>query len=102
MRSAYDLMPHRNPWWERSACRHVDPELFWPDADGDPGPALHVCQTHCPVLVECARDAQRNPPQYPQVVGGVRYTMVTGGNGRVHPGRRDYLPSAHGCRECQP
>lgn len=44
-------------WLDRAACRHHDPELFFPIGDAGPGQAQieeakRVCRT-CPVLGEC-------------------------------------------------
>jgi WhiB family transcriptional regulator, redox-sensing transcriptional regulator len=53
-----------NSWAVRAACRHSDPELFFPVAAG--GPALRqlvrakkVCE-RCPVRVQCLEYALEN------------------------------------------
>ncbi len=39
-------------WRQRAACLRFDPDLFFPQAAEDPGPALAVCRS-CPVQGAC-------------------------------------------------
>jgi WhiB family redox-sensing transcriptional regulator len=55
--NANDQQVGTGDWRERAACRHVDPELFFPP--GHAGPALEqieeakrICRT-CPVRARC-------------------------------------------------
>ena len=45
-------------WRSRSACKDVDPELFFPDAGPPPRSVARICQ-RCPVLITCTFDALR-------------------------------------------
>lgn len=39
-------------WRERAACRNLDTDMFFPDAEADAGQALAVCAA-CPVRDAC-------------------------------------------------
>lgn len=97
----------RRHWTEDAACRlggPVDPEWFWPDTTGpmqsdtDAGRAQHICLSHCPVLFECRAEAQRTPPRYPVVLGGVRY--VTAKPSGTKPALYGPAPHRLGCPYC--
>jgi WhiB family transcriptional regulator, redox-sensing transcriptional regulator len=60
--------PQHDGWAERGACRHSDPELFFPVADR--GPALRqlakakrVCE-RCPVRVQCLEYALQSGQRF--------------------------------------
>lgn len=79
MRSTYDLeTPRGEDWRARAACAHHDPEAWFPPdlrmSSAALG-ALHVCQTHCPVRVQCHADAERQIPwrRTRVILGGVLY-----------------------------
>jgi WhiB family transcriptional regulator, redox-sensing transcriptional regulator len=40
-------------WQERSACRHADPDLFFPDSPHDVPPGAQVLCMTCPVFDAC-------------------------------------------------
>jgi WhiB family redox-sensing transcriptional regulator len=42
----------RPDWYDRAACRHLGPSLFFPKPSQRPCAAIEVCQG-CPVLTEC-------------------------------------------------
>ncbi len=46
-------------WQERGACRHVDPELFFPGQGEDASAAKKVC-AGCPVRDQCLAFALEN------------------------------------------
>ena len=51
-------------WRDRAACRHHDPDLFFPEGTGDPvrrqvDQAKLVCQS-CPVQTQCLSFALRH------------------------------------------
>lgn len=57
--------PWHGRWWDHAACRGMDTNLFFPDTRRN-GPAqnartraaLDAC-AHCPVRIQCAREAER-------------------------------------------
>lgn len=80
-------------WEHRAVCGTQDPDL-WHGADSQVNwqriaEAKHICQRHCPVLEECARDIG---PMRTAVVGGVFYNS--------HNKVSDYQPVANRCRIC--
>jgi hypothetical protein len=105
VRSAFDLdSPRGVPWQERSGCgpgSGVDPDLFFPEPADFPGAAraVHICWSHCEVRAECRRDAA---PVVPQVMGGIRWTRISGSAKAVRPAVRTVRPSAEGCTTCPP
>ena len=62
-------MPSRDVSWRaKSACRDLDTNIFFPDAEDDAGPALSVCAV-CPVRGECL-DFALSTRQHDGVWGG--------------------------------
>ena len=47
-----------NDWRHQSACKDVDPELFFPDAGPASQTVARICRG-CPVLIVCTFDALR-------------------------------------------
>ena len=46
-------MPSRDMTWRaKAACRDLDTDIFFPDAEDDVAPALEVCAS-CPVREAC-------------------------------------------------
>ena len=43
-------------WVDRSACRGIDPIIFYPVTDEEAGPAKSVC-SECPVQADCLEHA---------------------------------------------
>lgn len=39
-------------WWDRAACRGLDPQIFFPPSDEEAGPAKAVCEL-CDVQHDC-------------------------------------------------
>ncbi|MGH3192345.1 MAG: WhiB family transcriptional regulator [Streptosporangiaceae bacterium] len=50
--------PDRSGWRTRVACKHADPELFFPARPGDDISAAVAICAGCPVRAECARLAE--------------------------------------------
>ena len=66
-------MPTRNLDWKAdAACRDLDVDLFFPDAESESGPALEVC-AGCPVREACLDFALRTR-QHDGVWGGATET----------------------------
>ena len=55
-RTAYGLSRLGEDWRANSACRDVDPELFFPVGEAEDGPAKAVCD-RCPVRRQCLNRA---------------------------------------------
>lgn len=54
------MIPFQRPdWFDRAACRGLDPDLFFPERGQPTRPAKRVCE-RCPVRVECLDYAQAN------------------------------------------
>lgn len=45
-------MEPRPDWWDRAACRGIDPDVFFPTAGEPVAPAKAICAT-CPVRTHC-------------------------------------------------
>lgn len=43
-------------WREAALCAETDPEAFFPERGGDPGPAQRIC-ARCPVAAQCLEHA---------------------------------------------
>ena len=63
-------MKHEDTWWERAACRDVDPAIFEPPvirsrmqkiSAVDWSAAKRVCD-QCPVIEQCFKEAVKMPP----------------------------------------
>lgn len=93
-RTSYGLdTPRGFHWDERAACSpingDVDPDWWWPPErkfDADAKVALHVCRFHCPVRVQCFKDALADPPQHACVRGG-HHWVIADGNRRATPSK---------------
>lgn len=74
-------------WRTTAACAKEDPELFFGETGEERSMALHICLAHCPVLAQCAQDAEEHPP-VSGVQGGVaygRYRIPLGWETRIVP-----------------
>lgn len=47
-----------NDWRQQSACKDVDPEVFFPDAGPPPKEVADICRG-CSVLIPCTFDVLR-------------------------------------------
>lgn len=66
-----DGRPQDLTWQDRAECLLWDPEIFFTEKDRRL--ALHVCQTHCPVLRRCLTWSKR-VKAYGAVQGGAVWT----------------------------
>jgi WhiB family redox-sensing transcriptional regulator len=65
----YSEVPQPGGWADRAACRHVDPDLFFPNRGDRVLPALQVCGP-CPVRVACLEYALAAGPRLRGIWGG--------------------------------
>ena len=52
-------VPEYQPWMDRAVCAQTDPDLFFPEKNGNAAPARRICGT-CPVAGECLEYALAN------------------------------------------
>lgn len=57
-RGVVDAASTRRQWWEKAACRDVDPEIFTPPGSGRHAyaEAREICAA-CPVRLQCLNEA---------------------------------------------
>lgn len=81
-RSTWGLDSHRGtPWWERAACIDTAEMHTGDHRQVDiAARARHICLAHCPVLRQCAAEAERYQPR--GVVQGGRIWPELGYAGR--------------------
>jgi hypothetical protein len=99
MRSAWDLEVDHGDWLDDARCAAPDvhPDM-WHVATKDPelgvAEAMHICHTHCPVRLQCHRDAMSVDSRFRQstIQGGVLFDT----NGVP----RRNQPVAGACRLC--
>jgi WhiB family redox-sensing transcriptional regulator len=65
----YSTVPQPGDWAERGACRHADPDLFFPNQGDRVSPALQVC-ARCPVRTACLEYALAAGPRLRGIWGG--------------------------------
>ncbi len=53
------IAPAYQPWMDDAVCAQVDPELFFPEKNGNSAPARRLCGT-CPIAGECLEYALTN------------------------------------------
>ena len=64
MRTTRTRTPDQGRWRSRAACRHTDPDLFFPDREGaDISAAVAICAV-CPVRVDCHKFAEATNQRY--------------------------------------
>lgn len=87
-------------WWARARCAKPDvhSDLFAQLSESAAEIALHICHTHCPVLEQCAADAEREPPQWGGVYGGIFW--ASSGTGHRSRRRRSRQEPADWCALC--
>lgn len=91
--------PRDEPWETRAACALL-PDLFFTGKATMDAQAVHVCQRHCPVLRQCRRSTEQDPP-----TGVVQAGLVWVDAHPRHKGRRPTAvqPKQVGCASfCQP
>lgn len=55
------MSPYYEPWTEFATCRSIGPTVFYPEEKDDKwAEAISVCQTSCPVRLQCLDYAMRN------------------------------------------
>jgi hypothetical protein len=92
-------------WEERAGCRNplVDAEIFHPSTGEGmkqaAGLALHTCHNHCDVRTECKAAALENPPEVPQILGGLRWVSDGCHAAKLETRRTPHLSA--GCRICR-
>lgn len=57
------VAPEYQPWMDEAVCAQVDPELFFPEKNGNAAPARRLCGT-CPVAGECLEFALTNGERF--------------------------------------
>ena len=51
------LLDRAGDWRDAAACRHHDPEMWFPHESAPAKPAKDICNDQCPVRVECLQFA---------------------------------------------
>lgn len=55
-------------WMLEAACKDADPDIFFPERGGQPGPAKAIC-AGCPVTEECLEYALAGPYDRHELAG---------------------------------
>ena len=78
-------------WWTRAACQG-QARMFFTCNSALAAQAAHLCLAHCPVLVECGREAAEHPP-----VGAVQAGIWYADGNSSKAGPRHHQPPTLCC-----